>query len=89
VVDDEEDEALLNIEELNVDAGTGRAFNRDPLAVDWPLPSLGESKGEGVIDVDANAFDYFVSLIAAPYSRTLTRPLSPLLESARHSYHAC
>jgi hypothetical protein len=65
VEDDEDDEALLNIEELNVDAGTGRAFSLDPLEVDV-LPTWGESKGEGVIDVDANTFDYFVSSIAAP-----------------------
>jgi len=62
VVDDEEDEAVLNIEELKVDAGTGRALSFDPLEVD-ELPILGESKGEGVIDVDANAFDYIVSFI--------------------------
>jgi hypothetical protein len=86
VVDDEDDEALLNIEELNVDAGTGRAFSLDPLEVD-ELPILGESKGEGVIDVDANAFVYFVSLIARAYSRKLTRPLSPPLESAHPSSH--
>jgi len=76
----------LNIEELNVDAGTGRALSLDPLEVD-ELPILGESKGEGVIDVDVNAFDYFVSSIAAPYSRKLTRPLSPPLESAHPSSH--
>ena len=62
MVDDEEDEAVLNIEELKVDAGTGRALSFDPLEVD-ELPILGESKGEGVIDVDANAFDYIVSFI--------------------------
>ena len=65
VVEDEDDEALLNIEELKVDAGTGRALSLDPLEVD-ELPILGESKGEGVIDVDANAFDFFVSLFAHP-----------------------
>ena len=65
MVEDEEDEGLLNIEELKVDAGTGRPLSFDPLEVD-ELPSLGESKGEGLIDVDANAFDYFVSSIAAP-----------------------
>jgi len=62
VVEDEEDEALLNVEELKVDAGTGRAFSLDPLEVD-ELPILGGSKGERLIDVDANAFDYVVSFI--------------------------
>jgi hypothetical protein len=86
VEDDEEDAGLLNIEELKVDAGTGRALSFAPLEVD-ELPILGESKGDGVIDVVANAFDYFVSSIAAPYSRKLTRPLSPVLESAHPSSH--
>jgi hypothetical protein len=86
VVEDEEDEGLLNIEELKVDAGTGRALSFDPLELD-ELPILGESKGEGVIDVDANAFVYFVSLIARAHSRKLTRPLLPPLESAHPSSH--
>lgn len=57
MVDDEEDEALLNTVELKFDAGTGRAFSLEPLEDDWELPILGEARGDGVIDVDANAFD--------------------------------
>jgi len=84
VVDEEEDEALLNIEELKVDAGTVLAFDLDPLEVGCE-PILGEAKGEGVIDVDENAFDCFVSWLATPSCQRLTRPLSPLLESAHPS----
>lgn len=63
MVDDEEDEALLNIEELKVDAGTVLAFDLDPLEVGCE-PILGEAMGEGVIDWDEIAFDFFVSLLA-------------------------
>lgn len=42
VVDDEGEEAL-NGDELNVDAGTGRALSLDPLRVDCELPILGEA----------------------------------------------
>ena len=50
---------LLNMEELRVDDGTGRAFNLDvPFWVVLDLePRLGEANGDGVIDVDANVLD--------------------------------
>lgn len=61
VLEDEDEVVvtLLNMEELKVDDGTGRAFSLDvPFWVVLGIePRLGEANGDGVIDVDANVLD--------------------------------
>lgn len=61
VLEDEDEVVvtLLNMEELNVGDGTGRALSLDvPFWVVLDIePRLGEANGDGVIDVDANVLD--------------------------------